>query len=543
MADLYVTDRLEAGFEDARRVTSWLGERLDALRRDVNIAENAAEQYRAAHNLRRRTERPGERQTATVTDQQLAELNSKLVIARTDLAQKQARLDQIRSQIRSQGNVESSVDVLQSMLIQRLREQETTKMREISESLRTYGDRHPKIIAARADLVELRLKINEEIGKIASSIANDLEVAQTGTRTLEREVDALHRQANVASEAEIRLRELERQAEANRNLYEAFLVRFKKDTEQEKVQRANARIISPATIPASQSEPRRLQALFLAALSALGLGVLLVFVLDRLDNAVRSSDEAEDLTALPVLAVVPVHRSRAANLVGDLAAHPRSALADSIRSLRVTLDVGAEPKSSRTLVITSSVPKEGKTFVTLCLAGVLARAGERVILVDGDLHRPRLDSALGVTADLGLGHILAGETNIGQVLMRGVMEGVDFIPAGKMARVADLINDQNMDALVKALSGHYDRIIIDSPPVLAVSDTRILARGADRTIYLVKWNSTTRDAVRNGIKLLREARVEPHGIVLSQVNQAKHARYAYGDYGQYYGRYREYYGE
>ncbi len=542
LAELYVTDRLEAGFEDARRVTGWLGDRLEVLRRDVSVAETASEQYRAANNLRRRNERSGER-AGTMTDQQLSELSSRLVVARTELAQKQARLDQIRSLIRSQGNVETAVDVLQSQLIQRLREQETVLLREMSEASRTYGERHPKIIASRADLTELRTKIAHEIEKIAISIANEVEVGQAGVRTLEREVDNLQRQTNTASGAEIRLRELERQAEASRSLYESFLARFKRDAEQEKVQRANARIISPATIPAQPSEPHRLQILSLATMAGLVIGVVMIFLLDRLDNAIRSSDEAEELTRLPVLAMVPIHRNRAATLAEDLALHPRSALADSIRSLRVTLDVGDATERPRVLAVTSSVPKEGKTFVTLCLAGVLAKSGERVVLVDGDLHRPRLDVALGVNGDRGLAQILAGEAAPAEVVQSQVIEGVDFIPAGRMDHVADLINEQQIEALVRTLSGHYDRIIFDSPPVLAVSDARILARCADCVLYLVKWNHTPRDAIRNGMKLLREAHVQPHGVVLTQVNQRKHARYAYGDYGQYYGRYKEYYGD
>lgn len=538
IVELYVVDRLEASFEDARRVTGWLGERLETLQRDVVAAEGAVEEFRSQNGLRRKNERQ-----ATVSDQQLSELNSRLVIARSELAQKQAKLDQVRSLVRSRGSVDTSIDVLQSNLIQRLREQESLKSREASEALKTYGERHPRMVGLRADLNDLRAKIAAEIDRIASSVSNEVEVAAAGVRTLERELDNLRRQTNVAGEAEVRLRELERQAEANRGLYEAFLNRFKREAEQERMQRANARIVSPADVPVTSSFPATGSILGLAFLISLLGGTLLVFVIDRLDNAVRSSDEAEELTKLPTLAMVPLHRRSASNPVEELLQRPRSALADGVRSLRTALHLAESAAACHVVLVTSSVPKEGKTFVSLCLALLFSKVEERVLLIDGDVHRPRLHKALNVDGERGLAQVLAGEATLDDVIHHGIGGTLDFMPAGTYSNVAEVIQGQQAESLLAELRTRYTRIVIDSPPVLAVADARILSRLADRVIYLVRWNSTPRDAVRNGIKVLRAAGVNPYGIVLSQVNQRKHARYSYGDYGQYYGRYRDYYGE
>lgn len=540
VVELYMLDRLEASFDDARRLTSWLGERLESLRRDVNATESAVEEFRAAHNLRRK----GERQT-TVTEQQLSELNTRIVIARTDLAQKQARLDQVRSLLRSRGSLETASDVLQSALIQRLREQETALLREMSEAIKIYGERHPRMVAFRADLTELRSKIGAEIEKIAASIANDVEVTTAGLRTLEQELEGVRKRANVAGEAEIRLRELERQAEATRELYEAFLARFKRDAEQDRVKRVNARVISRPDPPGSPSFPRRANMMLMVTAASLAFGVLLVFLLDHLDNAVRSSDEAEEISGLPTVALVPVHRGRSGRLVQDVTDRPRSVLADAVRSLRISLDVGTGDGTARprVIVLTSSIPKEGKTFLALSLAVMFTKTNERVLLIDGDVHRPRMHSMLGLQNAEGLVQVLSGTAAFDDVVVRDAAPGLDFLPAGHLANVADLISEPNARALLDDLVGKYDRIVIDSAPVLAVADARVLGRLADRVIYLVKWNSTARDAVRNGVRLLRDGRAPLHGVVLSQVNQRKHARYAYGDYGQYYGRYRDYYGE
>lgn len=540
VVELYMLDRLEASFEDARRLTSWLGERLEGLRRDVNATESAVEEFRAANSLRRK----GERQT-TVTDQQLSELNTRIVIARTDLAQKQARLDQVRQLLRSRGSMETSSEVLQSSLIQRLREQETALLREMSEAIKTYGERHPRMVAYRADLTELRSKIGGEIEKIAASISNDVDVSAAGLRTLEKELDGVRQRANVASEAEIRLRELERQAEATRELYEAFLARFKRDAEQDRVKRVNARVIARPDAPTSPSFPRRAAVMSMVSAVSLAIGIVLVFLLDHLDNAVRSSDEAEEISGLPTVALVPVHRGRTDRLVQDVTERPRSVLADAVRSLRISLDVGIGEGAARprVLVLTSSIPKEGKTFLALGLAIMFTKTNERVLLIDGDVHRPRMHTMLGRQNAEGLVQVLSASAAFDDVVVREAAPGLDFLPAGHLANVADLISEPTARALLDDLKGRYDRIVIDSAPVLAVADARVLGRLADRVIYLVKWNSTARDAVRNGIRLLRDGRAPLHGIVLSQVNQRKHARYAYGDYGQYYGRYRDYYGE
>ncbi len=544
IVELYILDRLEAGFQETRRVTGWLSERLEGLRRDVAAAEAAAEQYRMTNNLRRNSDRSG-----TVNEQQLSEINSRLVIARADLAQKQARLDQVRALIRQRGTVDTSSDVLQSQLIQRLREQEVTLLREMSDGAKTFGERHPRLIALRADLTELRAKIALEVEKVGTSVANEVEVAAAGARTLERELASLRRTNDSAGEAEIRLRELERDAETSRELYQSFLARFKRDAEQDRIQRANARILSPAEIPGGPSAPRTMLIVAAVLLVGFGAGVSLVFLLDHLDNAVRSTHEAEDITGLPVFASVPVARRRGGTAESQVLKRPRSGLADAFRTLRTALTLSGAP-DDKVIMVTSSVPEEGKSFVALSLARQFKRTDERVLLIDGDLHRPRLHKAVNVDAARGIMQLLNGSATPEDVIVRDAVGEIDFLPAGRLGgekqKSGDPVLDLTPEALervMEVLRARYDRIILDTPPVLAVADTRVLAGVADRVIYLVRWNSTPREAVRTGVRLLRDARAKLAGIVLSRVDTRRHARYGYSDYTQYYGRYGGYYQE
>lgn len=560
LAELYVLDRLEARFDETRRVTGWLTDRLEALRRDVAAADQAVETHRAAHGLARRNERQ-----QTMLEQQLTELNSRLVLARADLAQKRARLNQVRTLSGGGGAaaVASATDVLQSSLIQRLREQETVLQRELSEASKTYGDRHPRLIGLRADMGELRSKIALEIERVAASVENEVRVAEVGVSAIENQLNDLRRNQERAGEASIRMRELEREAEASRELYEAFLSRFKRSAEQEQIQRANARILSPADVPLRPSYPRKQSILLLAAFIGLAAGVVLLLALDMLDGLIRTAADAEIVSGLPVLAVAPLLVARPGDGKPEemVIRKPRSALADGLRSLRTAIELSAASADGaatdgaataegeaagrgKIIMVTSSTPQEGKTFISVSLARLYARLDKRVLLVDCDVHRARAHAALGLPNQVGLMEVAAGVAALDDALQRDELTPLDVLTAGVGPEgTAEVLTSRATRDLLERLATRYDRIIIDSPPVLAVSDVRALAPLADSVVYLIRWNATPRDAVRNGLRVLRDSGARLAGVALSQVDARRYDRYAYGDYGSYYGRYANYYGE
>lgn len=541
LADLYVVERLESSLEETKRANDWLAQRLEGLRRDVATAEQAAEQFRSRHNLAQR--RKGERQL-TVTDQQLIELNSRLVLARSELAQKQARYAQLRALLRNQGSVETSYDVLQSQLIQRLREQEAIKQRELSEAMKTYGDRHPQIIGQRADLDELRAKIGQEVDKIASSLASEVEASRASVISMEQQIDSLRRDTNEAGGHEVELRELERQAETSRSLYEAFLSRYKRDAEQERIQRANARVLSAAPIPVQPSSPRRLRIFFGALLASLVGGTGLIFLLDRLNGRIRSGEEAEEITGLPLLATIPqwkAGKDAGAALAFAILDEPRSQLANAFRSLRVVLAAGAAGKPDKVVLVTSSVPQEGKSFVTRNLAMAVAATGSRVLVIDGDLMRPTQHQPLGIEPQAGLTQYLSDPSlPLDRLLLRDQRANMDILPAGPVSlESGNALANGRLADIVRTLAPRYDRIFIDAPPSLAATDAQILTHVADQTVFVVKWNDTSRDAIATALTYLGKVGVSVSGIVLSQASQAVGQDAAYGAYG-YYGAYAGY---
>ncbi|CDK97822.1 putative succinoglycan biosynthesis transport protein exoP [Magnetospirillum gryphiswaldense MSR-1 v2] len=541
LANLYVLERLEASLQDSKRANEWLAQRLDELRRDVATAEQAAEQFRSKYNLAQR--RRGERQM-TVNDQQLVELNSRLVVARSELAQKQARYDQLRGLLRNGGSMETAYDVLQSQLIQRLREQQVGKERELSEAMKTYGDRHPRIIGLRADLHESQARIAQEISKVAASLATETEAARVGVSSLERQIGQLQQGTNESGVHEVELRELERQAETSRTLYEAFLSRYKRDSEQESIQRANARVLSPAAIPIQPSSPRRVR-IFLASLllSVFG-GIGLVFLLDRLNGRIRSAEEVEQITYLPLLAVIPKQggkkRDAEALAFGILNA-PRSPLANAFRSLKAVLAASAVDRGDKVTLITSSIPSEGKSFITRNLAMAVAVTGSRVLVIDGDLMRPTQHVALQREPSQGLTQLLSDASlSPEQLILRDERGGFDILPAGPVdAFSGNALSNGRLTEVLQSLSARYDRIFIDAPPSLATTDVQVLTQVADQIVFVVKWNDTPRDAIMAALSYLAKVGAEVSGVVLSQTSPAHHRKGAYGAYG-YYGAYEGY---
>lgn len=536
LADLYILDRLEISLEDTRRANEWLSQRLEGLRQDVATAEKAVESFRTQHGLAQL--RKGERER-TVVDQQLIEINSRLVIARSELAQKQARYDQLRSLVQSRGSVETAYDVLQSSLIQRLREQEAVKQRELSEAMKTYGDRHPRIIGARADLDELRQKISQEINKIAAALASETEASRVGVETLQRQITQLQQTTNEAGGHEVTLRELERQAETSRGLYEAFLSRYKRDAEQDRIQRANARVLSAANIPIQPSSPRRMRVFAASFLLSLFGGIGLVFLLDRLNGRIRSAAEAEHLTGLPILAVIPRIKGSTDSKAYALTASPRSALANAVRALRAVLSASGAT-SDRITLVTSSVSSEGKSFITRNLALSMAATGKRVLLIDADLMRPTQHLPLSVTPEMGLTQLLVGTVAPGApVILRDERGGFDLLPAGPVsAETGNALVTGHFDELVRQLANQYDHVFIDAPPTLVATDAQILSRVADQVIFVVRWNHTPRDAILTALTYLQKVGTRVAGVVLSQTK----ARGGYGSYGTYgyYSGYGDY---
>jgi len=539
VADEYILSRLESKFETTQRASAWLNERVADLREQVARAESAVEQARRAAGI-------VESQGFTLTSRELAELNSQLIMARTERAEAEARLQSARRLARTPGGVSTTSDVLNSPLIQRLREQQAEVERRVAELSSELGDRHPRMVQLRAEAKDIEARIESEVDKIVAGLRNRVSVAQAREDSLQESLDALKDRAADTSEDEIRLRALEREAEASRTLLATMLARQKETVSQDDLdfQQADARIISRADVPVDPSFPQKPVILGLTLVGALLVGMLLILVVELLDRGFRSGEQMEQQLGVASLGFVPLVKrpDEYQSLAGYVAGRPTSAFGESIRTLNWSLRLAFADAPPRTVVITSALPGEGKTTTASCLATLQSLAGQRVLLIDADTRRPGCDRLTGTERRPGLVDVLVGDASVDDALRHSELSGMTVLNAGSPTPNApNLLASDRMRALLDELRGRFDLVVIDSPPVMAAADARILAALADATVLAVRWGQTRRDTVRLAIRQLRGTEARLAGALLTAVDTRKNAEYAYGDSGAYTGELEKYY--
>ncbi len=540
LADLYIVEQLEVKFEATRRANEWLNSRISGLREKVDASGRAVEEFRRKSGL---IESSG----VTLAGQQLSELNTQMVLTRTKRAEAEARLRQVIGLVSSPGGVDSAAEVLQSGLIQRLREQEAEVQRKVAELAVEYGERHPKMINARAEVRDIEKKIQSEVNKIVKGLENEVGIAKAREASMVKSLEELKQEVGQSNRATVKLQALERESTADRTLLETFLSRFKETSAQEDVniQQADARIISFADVPDKHSFPKRTLILALTFVGSFSIGLLLVFIVERLDNGFRSGEQIEKLTGVSVLGLVPVLSGL--SKIGKapesyILERPASAFGESIRTLHTSVLLSHLDEPPKSILITSSLPKEGKTTIASCLARMQAMAGRRTVIIDTDFRRPSVHRAFGIAEQPGLVELLAGEVQLEDVVQTDEASGAHVISSGTSApNPSNILASDHMKRLLDSLAQTYDLIILDSPPVMAVSDARILSNMADVTVFVVRWAETRREVVNAGLKQIISSSGRLAGVVLSMVDVRKHARYGYSDSGVYYGSVKKYY--
>lgn len=546
IADTYVVDQLDAKFDATKQANEWLAKRLADLRMQVEASERAVELYRSENGLQG-TARGG----ITINQQQLSELNAQLILAKTDLAEKQAKYSRARQILATGGSIESVVDVLQSATISNLRAKEAELARQRAELSSKYGERHPAIVNTEAQRRDVEKQIGAEVRRIVGSIQNEAAISSTRVASLESSLRELAGTSGSNDQATIRLNELEREAQANRTVYESFLNRYKETSQQQDIQTADARVISKAPIPGSASYPKRGLTIGLALIISLMIGLSIALLLEQLDSGIRTSTEVEQILGLTHLVSVPeIPKEKAADgrrlmPVEYVLAKPLSAFSESLRSLRSALTLSNVDNPPKVILFTSALPNEGKTTTAVSFARASAQAGLKTILIDCDLRHPSVNKILGLgEAKQGLVEVLASMCTLENVIVVDPQSQLNHIPvAAGSSNPPDVLGSSQMRRLVARLRQEYDFVILDSAPILPVSDSRVLSAIVDKTVFVVRWNETPRDASINAIRSLQAAHADIAGAVLTAVDTAKQSRYGYGDGGYYYKQYNGYYAD
>lgn len=537
IADAYVDDQLNAKFEATQKTTQWLADRVQELSVQARNADAAVQQYKAQFNLSETAK------GTSLVSQQVAEFSGQLIVARSALAEKEAVLSRIRELV-SSGRSEDVVSIVNVPAIVTLRQQEAEILRQEADFSQRFGPRHPRMIELQSQRKTVQDNINDEVDRVVKNSDNEVAIARARVQSLAASLSQLEGKSTDESRDRVRLSELETTAASTRALYESFVEKFKQTEGQDDVQAPDARVISVAQVPMLASSPNKTRSLQLAGIGGLVLGFFFAFLIEKLDSGFRTAAQVEALLRVPVLTSVPEVGGllgKSGKLIDQVIDKPTSGFVESLRGIQVGLVLSNVDRRPKVVLVTSALPAEGKTTIAVGLARLAARAGQKVVLVDGDIRRPGVAKSFGMAVTKNdLVDLLTGTAQLTDVLRKDRATDLILLTTRKLASTAsDLLGSQAMEGLIATLKDSFDLVIIDSAPVLPVNDSRILAGLADAIVFAVRWEKTPRAAVQQAVQALSAVGASIAGLVLTRAHARRFQYYSYGY--QSYSAYNKYY--
>ena len=530
IANAYLVGALEAKYQSTKRATEWLQQRSLELSEQASASDRAVQTFKAEHNIVGTSR-------GLVSEQQLSDLNTQLVQARAATAEAKARLDRIEN-ISDQDLAQPTVtDALNNSVITRLRAQFLDLNAQHADLSRRYGKTHGAAVNLANKMQELRKNIADEINRIGDAYRSDYEIAKSREASLDANLKELVAQAGHTGQAEVKLRDLESAADTYRNLYNNFLEKLQSATQNQSFPLSESRLISTATAPDRKSSPRTLLALVGGLVGGLCLGFGVAFARELLHDVLRTPAEVEDELGVKCLGILPDigARTKGRAWLGSAGTskgsgsgvsryvidHPFSRFAETLRNVKVSIDVARLSRDIKVIGIASSLPKEGKTTVAANFAQLIALAGHRTVLIDGDLHTRSLTRELAPNAGSGLIETLADPSTLGYHVQRSKETGLDFLPSvvsSRMVNSADVMTSKAMSNLLAMLREHYEYIIIDLAPVMPVVDSKAFSVLIDAMVYVIEWGETTRTALQESVAGSEVLQKKLLGAVLNRAN-------------------------
>lgn len=527
VADLYIEGQRELKSSETRDARVWLQERITALRTEVEDKEREIEELRAETGILSSNE-----DDASIAAQQMSELSSQRITA---------ILERQRAESQLERNAES--EVLASPVIQGLRLKEEELTRELGTNAVEYGPKHPIIMNLQESLRGIQAGIAAERGRILAKLQSEVESARQREAQLNLSLEQLAKDVEATNNRLVEIRGLERDVAAKRSLLENFLVRMQETAQQEDIQQPDARIISFAEVPETPSFPNKKLFVLLAFCGSGFVGVALTYLLQSVDTSFQTVAQIREDLEMPVLQVFPMVRGwfGHVNPVAFVLDKPKSAFGEALRNLHVTLFTVRHPP--KVVLFTSSLPNEGKTSLTLAFGRFLATTGRPVVAIDCDLRKPSAHRVLEGNRQPGLADHLLGNVSLEETIQTDQESGLHFVAAGLATdNPTDLLGSPIMHAAIAKLSRMYSIVLLDTAPVLAVADTRVLQPFADKTVLVVRWRSTPRRAASEAVRILEktEYSFSIAGVVLNCVDVKSYRHY---DEGYYHHSVRKYYNE
>ena len=539
VADQYRVQQLDSKLEATRRATAWLSERVAGLRDEVEAKEQRVEEFRAATGLL-------SAQGATLTEQQIAYNTTQKSVLEAELNRARARYQSMKRQIDSGAGIDAIAEVLDSPVISSLKAQRAQILRRVAELETTLGPAHPELVGARNEAADIERQITAEVNRIATNLESELKVAQDQISSINSNISQSTAQLRGNNINLVRLRELERDAETSRVLYEEFISRSKETREQDDLIQADANILSTASVPGTPSSPKKLLNLIIGCLLGGIVGGGLALLAEVFDMKISSAEDIERKLGVNTIGSVPLIRSTSllpfsqVNPADFLVDNPLSAFAESIRYLRAAIAFSDIDSETKTVAVTSSLPDEGKTSLTLSLGRMSAMSGSRTLVIDGDFRRRQLTEAAEMSPEIGFIEHLFGAGQLSDAICKDHRSMLDILPLSKSGHVPhDVFGTRAFDELLARLRSMYDLILIDTGPLLLMAEARVVAGKADKTILVIRWRRSLRSAVRQSLHLLKSFNADILGTTLNMVDLTR--RRHHNDPGATYKAYSKYY--
>jgi len=508
LAQTYIDTKIADRQSLVESATRWLSEQVEDRRVRLSAAEAQVEQYKREQLAFSGT-------TREMIELQLPELSRQLGLASADLSAEEARLEQLLAVLAASGHVVVA-ETFPSSFLTAMRVERETLSREDARLAATLGPNHPDRQVIVAEIDQIDQVIQKEVENIVQSLQNEINILRIRKESLENDVEEQETQLSDIANLSLNLRQLEREAEVSRENYETLLGRLGETRAQSEIQRSEAQIISSAQVPTGPSSPRtRLMTAFGLVLGLTG-SLIAALVLELMRSVFKKATELEQATNLPVLAVLPKHRlAKPADILKLTSAKKYSLLSERLRALRTVLSMSAD-EGPRSILLLSSVSHEGKTTTALGLAAFYARSGSSVILVDLDTRRSSIMAILKDFPDKDLSDYLNGNAQLSEAIIKPAELEFDLATTAKTkAFMADRLDSDGVSELIETLKQSYDVVIVDAPPLLAVSDGLRIASAVDQILYLVRWRKTSRVSVQYGLSALQSVNLSPTGFVLT----------------------------
>lgn len=542
LAETYIESDLDARMTMTQKASEWLRDRMSELKAKVDKSERALQDFRDRERI---VDTKG--LAFSGATKQLEELTRNVVEARQKRAEAEAAysmVQQIKSG-RSQATYESVPAVLRHPLVQRMKEQEAETDKRLSDAAKRYGPEHPKMIQAKAEVDAARESTRRQVEVVVAGLAREYEVAKANEAAVERALNQSKADIQGLNRKEFQLGVLEREVQQNRNLYDMFVNRLKETSAAGDLQSTIARVVDPATIPNTAYAPDRKQIVSITAIVTLVLTAMLALLLDRLNNTLNSTSDVERRLGIPALGVLQkIKGFHKKGFLSELSFFndTQSTFAEAVRTVRTSVLMSSLDEPHKVVVITSSVPEEGKTTLSFNLACALGQV-KKVLLVDADLRRPKIGKLVGRDSRApGLADLVAGQAQISQCVFFDERAGVHILPAGTVPpNPLELLSSRRFEDVVTKLKEAFDIVVVDSAPLQLVSDAQVLSQFASSVIYVAKADSTPYQVAQNGLRKLRRVSAPILGVVLNQLDLEKAEKY-YGEYSGYrsYKGYRKY---